>query len=145
MFNCEELDWDGGDCDGDAFVVRADCEHHGFVPDYDMGTSLATRTGSTSAAENTVSGTCGGSYGRDHIYLFEAPESGVYTFTTEGSSFNTVLHIIDACSGESVGCDSAGTSSSLVGYISEGTTIFIVVDGFSYYTYGSYRLSITSG
>jgi hypothetical protein len=146
MLSCEALDWDGGDCGGGG--GGDGCESLGFSEDIDLGTSIGSPVsiGSTSGASNTLSGSCGGSGASDKIFRFEAPYSGAFTFSTEGSSYDTVLYIIDACSGDELACNDdggSGTTSSLSGSFTAGSTVYIVVDGYSSSS-GSFDLNISA-
>ena len=84
-----------------------DCPDHGYIEDEDLGTETgsAVRTGSTTSEDDTYTyGECGSSGAPDRFFLFEAPETGCYTVTTEGSSYDTLLRVLDACEGTSIAC-----------------------------------------
>ncbi len=139
------------DCDGldDESDPDCDCPDHGYVEDEDLGTSTGASiaTGDTTSEDDTYySGECGSSGARDRFFLFEAPETGCYTFTTDGSTYDTLLRLLDACEGTSIACndDYGGTLRSRVASTLEaGDTVFVVVDGYSSYSYGSYVLNIS--
>ena len=83
------------------------------------------------------------------VLLFEAPETGCYTITTEGSSYDTLLRVLDACEGTSIACNddyygtpSLGLRSPVDVSMDEGDTVFIVVDGYSSFSSGAYVLNI---
>jgi len=139
------------DCDGldDASDPDCDCPDHGYVEDVDLGTAVgdAVATGDTTSEDDTYTyGECGSSGGRDRFFLFEAPSSGCYAFNTEGSTYDTLIRVLDACEGTSLACndDYGGTLRSRVSVSMEmGDTVFVVVDGYSAYSYGPYVLNIS--
>jgi len=139
------------DCDGldDESDPDCDCPDHGYVEDQDLGTTTgdSVATGDTTSEDDTYTyGECGSSGGRDRFFLFEAPESGCYDFNTEGSTYDTLIRVLDACEGTSIACndDYGGTLRSRVAVSMEmGDTVFVVVDGYSSYSYGPYVLNIS--
>jgi hypothetical protein len=80
----------------------------------------------------------------DLAFTWTAPESGSYTFSTLGSSFDTVLELRLPPTGASLGCDddSSGTAQSTVtASLSAGETIQVIVDGYSTHS-GTFQLNI---
>jgi hypothetical protein len=142
------------DCDGlgDDEDPDCDCPDHGYVEDEDLGseTGSSIRTGSTVSEDDTYfSGECGSSGAPDRFFLFEAPETGCYTITTEGSTYDTLLRVLDACEGTSIACNddyygtpSLGLRSRVDVTLESGDTVFIVVDGYSSFASGAYVLNI---
>jgi hypothetical protein len=143
----DEID---GDCDGwsDELDPDCDCPDHGIIEDEDLGeaTGDAVASGNNSSSDDSVTGTCGSSGGRDDVFLWTAPEDGCYTFDTDGSSYDTVLRLLDGCEGTELECDDDGASAGLTSRIQqaleEGTTLFVVVDAYSSGSSGDYRLDI---
>jgi hypothetical protein len=143
----DEID---NDCDGlgDDEDVDCDCPDHGYAADEDLGrtTGDGVASGSTASDDDTYTyGECGSSGGKDRFYLFEAPEDGCYTFDTDGSSFDTLLRVMDACEGVSLDCDDdggEGTRSMIEMPIAEGNQVFVVVDGYSSGSTGDFILNI---
>ncbi len=84
----------------------------------------------------------------DVTYAFTAPYDGLWRFTTEGSSFDTVLGFVSDCdpnSSQVILCnddDGDQRHSRLELEMTEGQTLFVVVDGYSN-TSGSFRLTGT--
>lgn len=113
----------------------------------DLGGTLGSpvATGSTTGRSNDYAATCAPTSAPDAAYTWTAPSSGTYTFTTAGSSFDTVLEIRAFSTGASLGCndDSIGTQSSVSVALSGGQTVIVVVDGFST-SNGAYQLNITA-
>jgi hypothetical protein len=110
-----------------------------------LGSPVATNTtcGSTNQAPTP---SCAYSAAPDHTYFWTAPSSGTFTFTTSGSSYDTLLHIYNSSNGAALGCndDSGGTlQSSLTLSLSAGQQIRIVVDGYAG-NCGGFRLNIAS-
>jgi hypothetical protein len=123
-----------------------------------------TASGDNCASTLTVAGT-GGSYSGttvgmtadydpscgyytgvpDVVYAFTPSTSGTWQIDTNGSGFDTMLHVYGPpCLGSLLGCDDdAGDgAASLVSLsLSAGTTYYIVVDGYS--TTGTYTLNVT--
>jgi hypothetical protein len=114
----------------------------------DVGDSIAT--GSNTGEPNDYEGSCGFGGGADLAFLWEAPDSGCYNFNTMGSSYDTVLLLLDA---DGAGCgtsselacndDGGGGLTSMIEYtVTAGTRYVVVVDGFSDTSVGTYTLSI---
>lgn len=103
-------------------------------------------TGTTTGKSTDFDPECVGGNGRDVSYTWTAPSTGSYNFTTDGSSFDTVLHIRSyADSGQTLGCNDnwlVGESSSVVLELAQGTTVIIVVDGASKAAAGEFALNI---
>ena len=140
------------DCDGlgDEEDPDCDCPDHGYVEDEDLGTRTgdAVASGSTSSeTDDYTYGECGGSGAKDRFFKFEAPEDGCYSFDTEGSSYDTLLRVLDACEGTSIDCDDDGGTGtlSLIDNVpmTGGDQVFVVVDGYSSSSAGSYTLNIS--
>lgn len=70
----------------------------------------------------------------DVAYTWSAPSDGSFTFSTVGSSFDTLLELrTGSCTGPSLGCndDSGGTvQSEVVVTLRRGMGVVVVVDGF---------------
>ncbi|MBV71088.1 MAG: hypothetical protein CMH52_07020 [Myxococcales bacterium] len=76
----------------------------------------------------------GTSGSNDYSALFVAPTSGIYRFSTLGSSFDTVLHARSPqCDGEVLACndDAIETASALELTLDAGDAVILVVDGFN--------------
>jgi hypothetical protein len=101
-----------------------------------LGTALGSpaRTDTTKYRTNDYKPSCvTNSTAPDMAYTWTAPSAGSYTFSTLGSSFDTVLEVRQHNTGASLGCndDSNGTLQSTVGIsLSSGQTVMIVVDGY---------------
>jgi hypothetical protein len=138
------------DCDGlgDETDPDCDCPDHGYVEDEDIGTTTgdAVASGSTVGADDSYTmGECGSSGGSDMFYRFAAPEDGCYTFDTEASDFDTLLRLFDACEGTSLACDDdggGGVTSMITHAMEEGDEVFVVVDGYTSSSSGSFELDI---
>jgi hypothetical protein len=110
-------------------------------------TAAATVTGSTAGAADVNSGTCGGLGSGDQVFAFTAPTYGTYTFSTEGSDFDTVLYVRDGdCLGYELACnDDAGpataTSEASIS-LQAGQLVLVFVDGFGGAS-GNFSLHVT--
>ncbi|NTX06671.1 fibrinogen-like YCDxxxxGGGW domain-containing protein [Myxococcus sp. CA040A] len=71
----------------------------------------------------------------DRAYYWTAPSTGMFTFTTTGATFDTVLLLLDASTHASLGCNDDASSttfqSSVTVNLTAGTRVKIVVDGYS--------------
>jgi len=138
------------DCDGlgDDADPDCDCPDHGYIEDADLGSEVgdAVVTGTTMGESETYSGDCGATGAPDLFYRFAAPEAGCYTFDTEtAAGYDTLLRIFDACEGVSLDCDDdggMGTTSMIERAMESGDEVFVVVDGFSSGSAGSFTLDI---
>jgi len=98
--------------------------------------------GSTAVADEASAGSCGGLGSPDHSYLWTAPADGIYRFDTEGSSFDTVLYVLDDCLGSQLACndDAGGPAAAASAYLLADQAVVIVVDGAG--ASGSFQLEI---
>jgi hypothetical protein len=97
-----------------------------------VGPSVALAN--TCGLSNDFEPSCGPSSGAPDIaYTWTAPRTANYTFTTKGSSFDTILEVRPYNNPtQSLGCndDANGTvQSSVTTSLSEGQTVFIIIDG----------------
>lgn len=109
--------------------------------------------GSTLMGEDGYSGsTCGVGGGvavEDAAYRFTAPSAGFFRFTTEGSSFDTVLSVRrGSCAGREIVCNDDAlddvTHSALTLELSECETVTLVIDGHDAVGVGDYALTVSS-
>jgi hypothetical protein len=116
----------------------------GSCPDDDLGNAVPTSTmGSNAASDNTLGGSCGGAFGPDDAFTYTAPSDGLYTFTTEGSDFDTVVYVRDAaCNGAELGCnnDSGGATSTVAVPLVADQDVVVVVDSIG--AGGNYTLAV---
>lgn len=107
---------------------------------------LQVRSGTTAGKTNDYGPSCGVSnHAPDVSYTWTAPADGSYTFSTAGSSFDTVLHVRSAATPmATLACndDFGGTlQSSVTLTLRAGASVIIVVDGHAELS-GSFALSI---
>jgi hypothetical protein len=118
-----------------------------MCPTAALGATLPiTVSGSTAGAINAFSSSCSpGANAPDNTYTFTAPASQQYTIDTIGSSYDTIVHVLDGtCAGTSLACDDdagGGTDSLVSLFLNAGQTVTIVVDGFGG-NFGSYVLHV---
>jgi len=110
---------------------------------------LPVRTGTTAGKTNEFTPSCGYSTtAPDVSYTWTAPSTGLWTFSTIGSSYDTILHVRSFTnSAQTLGCnDNNGASlqSEVNINITQGTTVIIVVDGYASQA-GGFALNITKG
>ncbi len=102
-------------------------------------------TGSTTGAGNdTTPGCVVTSTAQDLAFGFVAPADGNYTFTTAGSTYDTVLYLRAGCGGGEIVCndDSIGLQSSVTTSMRAGELVIIVVDGYGSAS-GNFQLNVT--
>ncbi len=104
--------------------------------------------GTTNGSGNQHDGSCSENPVPEVEYWWTAPSSGTYRFTTQGSSYDTMLYIREGgCEGSELGCNDDTFDgqqvflwSTLTLELVAGQTISLFVDGYS--ASGSYQLSI---
>ena len=105
-------------------------------PDVELGSAVGPSVASGSNAEQGASffASCARS-GRDVLLAWTAPVAGLWTFDTEGSGYDTVLHLRDGvCQGAELVCDDDGGpdySSRVQAELAAGQTVTVVVSGFN--------------
>jgi len=102
--------------------------------------------GDSSDADSQLASGCGGAGAPERVYSFVAPGPGSYRFDTAGSSFDTVLYLLDECAGAPLLCnDDAGfdLQSELIAQLAGGEHVLIVVDGFGPGDAGPLLLNVT--
>ncbi|MFN7614004.1 MAG: hypothetical protein ACK5P8_02290, partial [Phycisphaerae bacterium] len=75
---------------------------------------------------------CGGGGGNDIFYSYTAGVTGQTSLSFCGSSYDTVVQVLDACSGAVLACndDSCGLQSEVAFLTTAATSYIIQVDGF---------------
>ncbi len=94
---------------------------------------------------NNSTTTCGGGAGNDIFYSYTAGVTGQTSLSFCGSSYDTVVQVLDACGGAVIACndDSCGLQSETSFLTTVGTTYIIQVDGFGALGSGSGAFTIT--
>jgi hypothetical protein len=119
----------------------------GALASSSLGSALGSPvvSSSTCGVANQYAPSCASSSAPDQSYLWTAPFAGTFTFSTLGSGFDTILHIYDAATGATLGCndDSAGTLQSSIDLtLRAGQQLQLVVDGYSS-ACGNFALNIS--
>jgi hypothetical protein len=117
-------------------------------PDEDLGEALpASAVGSTLEEQNDFGGSCGGLEAPEATFLWSAPAPGTYRIDTIGSTFDTVLYVLQGtCEGPELACNDdtdEGVHSSVNVDLAAGELVTIVVDGFGIER-GEYRVLVTA-
>jgi len=107
--------------------------------DEDLGTALGlVAEGSTQEAEDLSTGSCGYGPAPEQRFLWEAPEAGVFEFDTFGTSFGTVLYLIEddgSCNGVELACNNNAGDGSYQSKLSRafemGERALIILDGYN--------------
>jgi hypothetical protein len=96
----------------------------------------AVFTGTTLLAGDDVTPECSVEGSPDRVFEWTAPEAGIYTFDTNGSSYDTVLALLDGCDGAELACDDdaeeedIGLRSRVTLTVEAAQSVFVVVDGY---------------
>ena len=110
---------------------------------------FGTFDGTTSGLVDDFHGTCTTANSPDRVYRFRSPVSGTVCADTFGSSYDTVLYVRTSCSdeGSSIACndDMSSLQSQVEFDVNDGTTYYIVVDGFGSSNSGDYVLNLSNG
>lgn len=113
-----------------------------------IGSALgaAVATGSTTGWGDSYTSSCGGGGEADVTVSWTAPTTGRFAFSTQGSTFDTVLSARSSCAGAVLGCnddDSGGGSHSRLQLdLTAGEQVVLVID--SIIGSGTYQLAITA-
>jgi hypothetical protein len=120
-------------------------------PDRDLGSAIGpgVATGSTVGQGNDLTASCAGmARSPDVAFRWRAPRTGRFRFDTDGSDYDTALHVkANACGGPELGCDDdsgAGGGWSIVTLsLTAGQVVVVVVDGWATASQGNYVLNIS--
>ena len=95
--------------------------------------ALGSASVDTETEVDHVTLSCGAEGGGDQLLSWQAPGTDYYVFDTNGSSFDTVLGLLDGCDGNELACDhkTVGMASEIVRKFAHATDVVIVVDGFA--------------
>ncbi|WP_224366653.1 hypothetical protein [Hyalangium versicolor] len=114
--------------------------------DLRLRTGTAVGQGSTCGARNEVTPSCN-SYGNASDFSFHwiAPYNGSFTFTTNGSNYDTVLVVTDWNSSATLGCNDnapgSGLASAVTVNLAVNQEVSVTVDG-SGWACGRFQLNI---
>ena len=160
-FACIEVICDDGfddDGDGDIDCDDSDCAEDvtcefACVAGMDLGvaTGTAVATGTNLGEGDDSDGSCSTSTGGEDVsYRWTSPATGTYTFSTVGSTYDTILYIDESCVGAELDCNddadfNAGVTSSeiLDVFVTSGESIVVTIDAYEYFESGTYSLDIT--
>jgi hypothetical protein len=116
--------------------------------DFALGSAIgaAVATGDTTGGTNDFDGaTCGSGQGSaDVAYTWTAPADDTYTFSLDGSAYDTGMTLQSLTCSE-LACDDdggVGTTSQITYTATAGEQLLIVVDGYSTASEGAYTLGI---
>jgi hypothetical protein len=117
-------------------------------PQTNLGSAVPVSfAGSTTSDSNQLFGSCGGASAPEHAFQYTAPLSDTYVIDTLGSTFDTILYVLNgSCLGAEIGCNddaSRGFQSSVTLTLTLGQVVVIVVDGFGGQS-GSFNLHINA-
>ncbi len=128
---------DGNDVGGAPFNLRVRAGTFA-CPVEDLGNTVPNVvSGDSTQYFDGFESACGGQAGQDAAYLFTAPADGSYTFDTFGSSFESIMYVLDGtCGGSVLACGNEGTLVTL----GAGQQVTVVVD--TVYIAGQFDLHI---
>ncbi|HWB76893.1 MAG TPA: hypothetical protein VG755_18125 [Nannocystaceae bacterium] len=117
-----------------------------ICPTFNLGSSVPNSVSSVIDDEvDQFSGSCGGA-AVDAVLSFTAPQDGDYTFSTAGTSYDTVLYVLDGlCGGGELDCNDDtpfDTSSELTVSLFAGQVVSVVIDGFSPGVTGAWHVDV---
>ncbi|WP_437976335.1 MXAN_6577-like cysteine-rich protein [Sorangium sp. So ce295] len=132
------------------YTLNVDAWAPPACPMMDLGSAYPqTITGRTSGRDGVLQPPpdCATGNSPEVSYSFTAPIAGRYTFDTNGSTFDTVLHVHDgSCTGALLGCsndaESLSSQSQVSTPLAQGQTAYVVVDGASG-KHGAYTLNVS--
>ncbi len=138
--------------EGGAWTLNA---WQGSCVDTNIG-SLDGVTGDNAGLTTELSASCGRGYASDYVLRWVAPSAGVWQFTTERSTFDTILVVLDGegsgaadCSGAELACgDDTGEGSASQTWstvslsLRAGDVIFLGIGGYEGDT-GTWELTAT--
>jgi hypothetical protein len=103
----------------------------GSCPDGDLGSSAGDTSGDLIFAPTAHLEGCPPAVG-NQTFTWTAPSAGTWTFDTEGSNFDTVLYVLDACGGTELACndDSSGLQSEVDVTLGAGDSVVVGIGGF---------------
>ena len=119
-------------------------------------TSGSTIVGSTIGSTNDFVAPCGSNAGgQDEIFEFAVDGPGEWSFDscTVPACWDTTLEIREetggGCPGDFVACDGDGCNvcyyeSTVSAFLDLGTTYYLIVDGWSTYSYGDFEITVTA-
>src|SRR5262245_1714323 len=117
-----------------------------LCPTFDLGSSVPNSVSGVIDDEiDQFSGSCGGA-AVDAVLSFTAPQDGDYTFSTAGTSYDTVLYVLDGlCAGGELDCNDDtpfDTSSEVMVSLFAGQVVSVVIDGFSPGVTGAWHVNV---
>jgi hypothetical protein len=111
-------------------------------PDGILGTERGTWSGTHTSFDQAHLEACPPAVGNLEL-TWTAPEDGTYTYSSEGSDFDTVIYVLDGCGGSEVTCnDDYSGYQSQVSFSAEAGEVFIIGIGGFNASEGSYVITI---
>ena len=112
-----------------------------------VASGFGVYSGDTFSAPSEERGSCAGN-GNEHVYMFVSPQSGIVCVDSDGSSYDTALHVRSSCAdaNSEIACNDdalPGLQSQLSFNATAGQLYYIFMDGFG--GSGAYTLSISAG
>jgi len=117
-------------------------------PHGDLGTATGAFSGTIPMTDTAwLGGSCPPAVGGAQ-HTWTAPDTATYTFSTAGSSFDTVLYVTTGCNGDDAGLacndDSGGLQSAATLALTAGDTVVVTIGAFdARFGTGAYTLTIS--
>jgi len=110
-----------------------DDDDPGCLPPCADDVVVTSYAGSTSGQGNDFSPSCMFSNADDYTLAFTATSSKSWTFSLQGSSYDTGISIYDGCGGVQLACndDWWGVQSQVQVFLTEGQIVIVNIDGYS--------------
>jgi hypothetical protein len=111
-------------------------------PDGVLGSDRGTWEGDHTTFDQAHLEACAPAVG-NREFTWVAPEDGTYTYSTEGSDFDTVIYVLDACGGAEMVCndDAVGLLAAVTFEAVAGESYIMGLGGFNA-AEGSYVITI---
>jgi hypothetical protein len=111
-------------------------------PDGDLGDETGSWSGTHTTADQAHQESCPPAVGNLE-FTWTAPEDGTYTYSTEGTDFDTVIYVLDGCGGSEVTCnDDYDSLLSQVSFSATAGEEFIIGFGGFNQSEGAYVITI---
>ncbi|WP_224249237.1 hypothetical protein [Hyalangium gracile] len=140
-------EWEGAEPETGPVTEAQTVSQQAFIGDLGSALGNAVAVHSTCGVSNQWRTTCGSGPSGDISFVWRAPSTGAYTFTTRNSTFDTVLEIRNyRATSEILACnDDSGNnlwSATALNSLIRGTLLLITIEGYGERECGVAHLNI---